>query len=327
MGKEADKGKRTMMQKKKGLVLLNMGGPNDLTEVELFLKNMFNDKHILSIPSERIRKFVAGTITTLRVEKAQEIYRELGGRSPLVGYTNKLIKALEEALEEFVVVSAMRYTPPFASDAIKELLEHDLSHVYVLPLYPQHSTTTTASSVEDFIEQMDIHHFDVTTTIISSFYKNEYLNQGIVDTIRETCLGDNTAEIDLVFSAHGLPQKIVDKGDLYQVQVEEHIKILKNMLKKEGLYFNSTTVSYQSKVGPMAWIEPSLDQTLQVLKSGKKVLIYPIAFMIDNSETEFELLVEYKEIAEELGYEYYKVVPALNDHPQLVKAILDLIGH
>ena len=327
MGKEADKGKTTMTQKRKGLVLLNMGGPNDLTEVELFLRNMFNDKHILSIPSAGIRKFVAGTITTLRVEKAQEIYRELGGKSPLVGYTNKLITALEEQLEGFVIVSAMRYTPPFASDAIKELSKHDLSHVYVLPLYPQHSTTTTASSVEDFVEQMDIHHFDVTTTIISSFYKNEHLNQGIVDTIRQTCQGDNAAEIDLVFSAHGLPQKIVDKGDLYQGQVEEHIKILKNMLKAEGLYFNSTTVSYQSKVGPMAWIDPSLDQTLQVLKSGKHVLIYPIAFMIDNSETEFELLVEYKEIAEKLGYEYYKVVPALNDHPQLVKAILDLIGH
>jgi len=170
-----------MATSKKGLVLLNMGGPNDLTEVELFLKNMFNDKHILSIPSPKIRKFVAGTITTLRVEKAQEIYRELGGKSPLVSYTNKLIKALEDKLDDFVVVSAMRYTPPFASDAIKELQKHDLSHLYVVPLYPQHSTTTTASSIEDFVEQMDIHHFDVTTTIISSFYKNEHLNQGITD--------------------------------------------------------------------------------------------------------------------------------------------------
>jgi protoporphyrin/coproporphyrin ferrochelatase len=315
-----------MKNAKKALVLLNMGGPNDLTEVEVFLKNMFNDKHILSIGSEKIRKFVAGTITTLRVEKAQEIYRELGGKSPLVGHTNRLIKALESELEDFIIVSAMRYTPPFASEAIKTLLEHDLSQVYLLPMYPQHSTTTTASSVEDFIEQMDIHHLDVTTTIISSFYKNEHLNRGIVESIKQTCQGDNVAEVDLVFSAHGLPVKVVEKGDLYQKQVEAHIKILKNLLKKEGLYFNSTTLSYQSKVGPMAWIEPSLDQTLNVLKSGKHVLIYPLAFTIDNSETEYELLIEYKEIAEELGYEYYKVVPALNDHPEFVKAILDLIG-
>jgi ferrochelatase len=315
-----------MSKKKKGLVLLNMGGPNDLTEVELFLKNMFNDKHILSIPSLRLRKFVAGTITTLRVEKAQEIYRELGGKSPLVGHTNKLIKALEAKLEDFAVVAAMRYTPPFASDAIKELLNHDIEHLYLLPLYPQHSTTTTASSVEDFVEQMDIQHFDVTTTIISSFYKNTHLNQAMVDSIIKTCEGDKTEEIDLVFSAHGLPVKVVEKGDLYQTQVEDHIKILKRMLKAKGIHFNSMTLSYQSKVGPMAWIEPSLDQTLSVLKSGKRVMIYPIAFTIDNSETEHELEVEYREIAEELGYEYYKVVPALNDHPLFVEAILDLIG-
>ena len=274
-----------MMKKaKKGLVLLNMGGPNDLTEVEVFLKNMFNDKHILGLPSS-IRKFVAGTITTLRVEKAQEIYRELGGKSPLVGYTNQLIKALENELEEFIILSAMRYTPPFASDTIKELMQHDLDHLYIVPLYPQHSTTTTASSIEDFVEHMDKHHFDVTTTIISSFYKNAHLNKGIVDSIKQTCIDDDISDVDLVFSAHGLPQKIVDKGDLYQGQVEEHIKILKKLLKAEGLYFNSTTLSYQSKVGPVAWIEPSLDQTLSVLKSGKKVLIYPIAFLIDNSET------------------------------------------
>ncbi len=316
-----------MSQKKKGLVLLNMGGPNDLTEVEVFLRNMFNDKHILSIGSPRIRKFVAGTITTLRVEKAQEIYRELGGKSPLVGHTNKLIAALQKELEDFVIVAAMRYTPPFASDAIDELMKHDLDHLYIVPLYPQHSTTTTASSVEDFIEQMDVKHLDVSCTIISSYYKNELLNQAMVDSIKQTCLGDETQTIDLIFSAHGLPQKVVDKGDLYQKQVEEHMQILKTMLRKEGIHFNSMTLAYQSKVGPMAWIEPSLDQALNVLKSGKRALIYPIAFTIDNSETEHELIVEYKEIAEELGYEYYKVVPALNDHPLFVQAILDLIGH
>lgn len=316
-----------MKATKKALVLLNMGGPNDLTEVEVFLRNMFNDKHILSIDSEKIRKFVAGTIITLRVEKAQEIYRELGGKSPLVGYTNDLIASLQKELEDFIIVPAMRYTPPFASDAIKVLQEYDLSHLYLLPMYPQHSTTTTSSSVEDFIEQMDIHHLDVTTTIISSFYKNSHFNKGIVDSIKASCEGDTIAEIDLVFSAHGLPVKVVEKGDLYQTQVEAHIKILKNLLKAEGLYFNSTTLAYQSKVGPLAWIEPSLEQALSVLKSGKHVLIYPLAFTIDNSETEYELLIEYKEIAKELGYEYYKVVPALNDHPEFVKAILDLIGH
>ena len=121
---------------KKALVLLNMGGPNNLHEVEVFLRNMFNDEHILSIPSKRVRKMVAGIITTLRVEKAQEIYRGMGGKSPLVDYTNTLIKALDKAIgDEYVTLAAMRYTPPFASDAIKELLKYDLSNLYLLPLY------------------------------------------------------------------------------------------------------------------------------------------------------------------------------------------------
>lgn len=312
---------------KKALVLLNMGGPNNLHEVEVFLRNMFNDEHILSIPSKRVRKMVAGIITTLRVEKAQEIYRGMGGKSPLVDYTNTLIEALNKAMgDEYVTLAAMRYTPPFASEAIEQIMELGITDITLLPLYPQHSTTTTASSVEDFVLAMDRQHCDAKTTIIKSFYENEYLNDGMVETIQDTLGRDDSTKIDLIFSAHGLPQKIVDKGDLYQKQVEEHIKLLKTKLQSKGIIFNSMTLAYQSKVGPMQWIEPSLDQSLAVLKSGKRVMIYPIAFMIDNSETEYELQVEYEEVAKEMGYEYYKVVPALNDHPMLVRAIADLIG-
>lgn len=313
---------------KKAIVLLNMGGPNNLHEVELFLKNMFNDKHILSIPSARIRKFVAGIITTLRVEKAQEVYRQLGNKSPLVGYTNELIKAIDRSVgDAFVTVAAMRYTPPFASDAIDALMQEDIEHLYLVPLYPQHSTTTTASSVEDFIEMMDKKHFDVTTTVISSFYGNEYLNRGIVESIQQAVQGEGVGEIDLIFSAHGLPESVIKKGDLYQMHVEEHVDILSKKLQESGLQFHSVSLAYQSKVGPMKWIEPSLEQALEAKKANKKALIYPIAFMIDNSETEFELHIEYEEVAKELGYEYYKVVPCLNDHPMLVNTILDLIGY
>ena len=309
---------------KKALVLLNMGGPNNLAEVELFLKNMFNDKHILSMP-KAIRKFVAGTITTLRVEKAQEIYREIGGKSPLVDYTNTLIKALEKELDDTLILSAMRYTPPFANQAVETIKEHDIKHIYVFPMYPHHSTTTTSSSVEDFLEQLELAHVDITTTIVGNYFKNRFLNEGIIDSIRKTLEKDDEHSIDLIFSAHGLPKKVIEKGDLYQGHVEAHVALLKKSLKKAGLFFNSVSLAYQSKVGPLEWIGPSLEDSLVHLKSGKQAMIYPIAFTIDNSETEHELQVEYKEIAQQMGYEYYKVVPALNSHPLFVQAIKDII--
>ena len=309
----------------KAIVLLNMGGPNNLHEVELFLKNMFNDKHIISVKSDRLRRFIAGTITTLRAEKAQDVYRQLGNKSPLVGYTNELIKAIKEAsTEELIVLPAMRYTPPYASEAIIELQKHDISELILFPMYPQHSTTTTASSVEDFMAEVDKANLDVKTTIISSYYKNDNLNEAIAQSIEQKLGQEDSKHIDLVFSAHGLPQKIVDKGDLYEKQVEEHVALLKEKLRNKGISFNSVSLAYQSKVGPMKWIEPSLEQSLLVHKSNKRILIYPIAFTIDNSETEYELVIEYEEIAKEMGYEYYEVVPALNSHPLFVKAILEL---
>lgn len=311
---------------RKALVLLNMGGPNNLHEVEVFLTNMFNDEHILSIASKRIRKLVAGIITTLRVEKAQEIYRELGGKSPLVDNTNTLIEALNEALgARYLIVAAMRYTPPYACDAIKTIMDQGIRDITLFPLYPQHSTTTTASSVEDFVLAMDKLHCDAKLTVIPSFYEHKALNEGIVESIQTTLGAHVPADIDLIFSAHGLPQKIVDKGDLYQQHVEAQVQLLKSMLREAGLLFNSVSLAYQSKVGPMKWLEPSLEQSLAHLKPNKQVLIYPIAFMIDNSETVYELHVEYREVAHEMGYHYYEVVPALNHHPKLIQTIRELI--
>ena len=316
------------MSKQKALILLNMGGPNNLHEVELFLKNMFNDPHILSISSKRGRKYLAGLITTLRVEKAQEVYRSIGGKSPLVELTQKLIEALKKKLpSSFHILPAMRYTPPFASDAISYIKEHAIEELILFPMYPHYSTTTTASSVEDFIEHLDKKlHYYPKVSILPSYYHNSKLNEAIVNSILDTLKEEDPHEIDLVFSAHGLPQKVINKGDRYKHEVESHVKLLKKRLKERTIYFNSVNLAYQSKVGPMKWLEPSLDQTLNVLKSGKRVLIYPLAFTIDNSETIYELHKEYKELALELGYEYYEVVHALNDHPLFVEMICELIS-
>ncbi len=309
---------------KDAVVLLNMGGPNDLYEVQTFLHNMFNDPNILTMKSRLLRRFVASVITANRTRQAQEVYQKLGGKSPIVDLTKKLVAALREELEgEAVVDFAMRYTPPFADEAVERFKKAGVDHVCLIPLYPQYSTTTTKSSLEDFEARMHEAGLHAVTTEIKHFYKDDRYNAVIVERIREALAEADAGEFDLVFSAHGLPQKIVDAGDPYQRQVKEHVRLLDAKLKEAGLRFAGTHLAYQSKVGPMKWLEPSLENKLDEL-FRRKVLIFPIAFTIDNSETLFELDMEYREAAEKLGFEDYRVAACPNDHPLFVESLAGL---
>ncbi len=310
---------------KEAILLLNMGGPNNLHEVELFLKNMFNDPNILTMKSTLLRKFIATMITTTRTESSQEIYRALGGKSPIVEHTKNLVKALQDKLDDknVIVDFVMRYTPPFASDVLPRLIEENVSKIYLIPLYPQYSTTTTKSSLEDFESALHESGLDAITVEIKHYFENECYNLAIVERIKEAIQGHDASGLDLIFSAHGLPQKIVDKGDPYQRHIERNVEILKAMLAKEGISFHDIHLAYQSKVGPMKWLEPGLDEKIREVKDHG-VVIYPIAFTIDNSETDFELGVEYKEVADEIGCEPYIVCKCLNDSPMFVEALIDI---
>lgn len=311
--------------KKKAVILLNMGGPNNLHEVEIFLKNMFNDPNILTMKSAFLRKFVAGMITFMRAESSQEIYRSLGGKSPIVDHTQKLVAALQEKLhnENIIVDFAMRYTPPYASDILERLKGEEVSKIYLIPLYPHYSTTTTKSSLEDFEEAFHASGIDAVLVEIKHYYENVTYNKAIVERIMEQVRQKDLRDFDLIFSAHGLPQKIVDAGDPYQRQIQRHVEILKTMLKEEGMDFHDIHLAYQSKVGPMKWLEPSLEESLKKVRN-RGVVIYPIAFTIDNSETDFELAIEYREIAEELGFKNYLVCECVNDHPLFVEALEEI---
>ena len=310
--------------KKEAIVLLNMGGPNNLEEVEMFLKNMFNDKNILTMKSGVLRKFVATMITFSRTESSQEIYRQLGGKSPLVGHTKKLVAKLQEALGDGVIVDfAMRYTPPFASEVIERLNKEEVEKIYLIPLYPQHSTTTTKSSLEDFEEQYHIHGGDAILVEVKHFFENERYNKAIIERIKESVGEDKYEDFDIIFSAHGLPQKIVDKGDVYEKHVQKHVALLQEMMEKEGMGFHEVHLAYQSKVGPMKWLEPSLEEKLKTVRN-RGVVIFPIAFTIDNSETDFELGVEYKEIAQELGFKEYRVARCPNESELFVEALIEI---
>lgn len=310
-----------MQENKKALVLLNMGGARNKAELKMFLTNMFNDKNILTVKNPLIRKMIAYFIVTKRLDSAWENYEHIGNESPINKLTEKLVARCNEKIEEFKTYQVMRYTPPFAQDVIKQMLDDGINEIVMLPLYPQYSTTTTKSSVEDFIDYLP-YTFGKNIRYIETFYKNDKFNECIINEIISNV--EEASEYNLIFSAHGLPQKIVDAGDPYEIQMNEHVQILSEKLKEIGINFKSINLAYQSKVGPLKWLDPSLEEMLKNFKE-QKVIIYPIAFIVDNSETDFELDIEYREIAHEMGINEYKVCRCVNDSDAFVEAIKDII--
>ena len=305
--------------KKKALVLMNMGGPRNKDELKMFLSNMFNDKNIISVENDFIRSIISKYIVRKRLNHAWENYAQIGGFSPINPLSNKLIKKLEKNIDDMYIAQVMRYTHPQAEETCRILNDNGVEEIVLLPLYAQYSTTTTKSSLEDF---MNVKNFSFKTRIIEPFYKNDKFNEIIIGDIKKTI--NNYENYNLVFSAHGLPQKIIDAGDPYQKQIEEHVEILKEKLLKDNINFSSVSLAYQSKVGPLDWITPSLDDKLKDYEN-ENVLIYPISFIIDNSETVYELEIEYKIIARSMGVNEYKVCSCVNDSDEFIEFIKDLI--
>jgi ferrochelatase len=216
------------------------------------------------------------------------------------------------------VFYVMRYTPPFADDIMANLSKYD--EVFAFPMYPHYSQTTTKSSMEDFMESAKKYGIEGKIKTIDSYYDNELYNKTIVERIKEAMDSVNSHEYDLIFSAHGLTQKVIDKGDLYQKHILANVEAAKKELQKEGIGFNSIHLAYQSRLGPMEWLRPYMSDKLTEFKD-KKVLIYPISFTVDNSETECELDIEYRELANEIGIADYKVAKAPNHHPYFMEMI------
>lgn len=309
---------------KEAIVLLNMGGPNNLGEVQLFLHNMFNDPYIIRTKSALLRRFIAKMIVLTRTKKSQEIYKQIGEKSPLVDHTRSLCSHLSQAIGNNIVVDfVMRYTPPMADEVCRRLKDQGIQKVYLIPLYPQYSSTTTQSSLDDF--ELSAHRigWDVIMTEIKHFFSHPTYNRCLIERIKEALSGEAANSYDIIFSAHGLPQNIVDQGDPYQRHVTAHVELLKTMMEENGLNFNAIHLAYQSKVGPMQWLEPSLETALHDL-NNKRVIIVPIAFTIDNSETDFELSIEYAEVAQHLQFESYRVCRCPNDHPLFVQTLKEL---
>ena len=305
---------------KKALLLLNMGGANSLDDVEIFLTNMFNDPYILGIKNKFIRKFVAFMITKGRLKSAQHNYKQIGGKSPLSELTAKLCEKISSFESEFDVVDfAMNYTSPFTKEVLKKYENFD--EIVLFPLYPQHSTTKISSSLDSFKKAANELSLKAKISLCGTFYDDDAYNKIIISHVQGAVKDTKISDISLIFSAHSLPRKIIENGDIYEKHINEQVQILTKMLKEQGLKFKGVSLAYQSRLGPVKWLEPSLNEALAKCEN-KKALIYPLSFCLDNSETVFELVIEYAKIAKELNFSFYKVVSCPNFSDEFASFIL-----
>ena len=303
------------------IVLLNLGGPDGQEDVKPFLFNLFNDKAIISAPGP-VRWALAKFISSSREKSAQENYAKMGGGSPLFPETQKQARALETKLIENGLEAkcfiAMRYWKPFVEDAAKSVREWGADKVLLLPLYPQFSTTTTGSSLLAWKKAGG----SVAQTICC-YPTQKGLIAAHADKIMKIWSDNGSPnDVRLLLSAHGLPERVVKRGDPYQWQVEQTCSAVAKLLPSEW----EMEICYQSRVGPLKWIGPSTDDAICRAAADKKnVVLSPIAFVSEHIETLVELDEEYAELAHEQGVESYLRAPALGVADEFIEGLAQIV--
>ena len=311
---------------KKAVILFNLGGPDKIENVKPFLFNLFNDPAILNLPTI-LRYPLAKLISNRRAPIAKKIYKELGGSSPILKLTKEQSEALEiklnqtEADNEYKCFIVMRCWNPRANDVIKDVQLFNPEEIILMPLYPQYSAATSGSSIKEWKDVCKKNNYQTKTSTICCYPTDQnFINAHTKEIIRKI---KDLKNFKLIFSAHGLPEKNIKKGDPYQWQVEQSVQKIIENLNIENLDW---ILSYQSRVGPLKWIGPSTEDIIvENSKIGKHIVLVPIAFVSEHSETLVELDIEYKEIADANGCKNYTRVPALGINENFIKAMSELI--
>jgi ferrochelatase len=314
-----------------GVVLLQLGGPESLDGVQPFLENLFADPDIIDFPMAFLfRRRLARLISNRRAPHVQEYYRRIGGKSPLRKLTERQAAALRESLRpacRATVVTAMRYASPSTADAMKSLQEAGVTRIILLPLYPHYSKSTTGSSVNEWNREIRRRGLaGWPTEVIDSYCDHpayiSALVKHIAIALRRVRAGERQ-NVHLVFSAHGTPMSLVRSGDPYQAQI---IRTYEAVVAA-GRFGLPHHLCYQSKVGPARWLEPSLDTMIERLagEGVTHVIAVPIAFVSDHSETLWEINIQTRSRAKELGIRYFDMSPALHTDPDFIGALRDLV--
>ena len=314
-----------------GIVLLNLGGPERIQDVGPFLYNLFADPEIIRLPIPALQKPLAWLISTLRSNKSQEAYRSIGGGSPLRRITDQQARELQSLLRQRDVDAttyvAMRYWHPFTESAVADMKADGIEQVVVLPLYPHFSISTSGSSFRELqrLRQGDERFAQLPLRAIRSWHDHPGYLKAMAQLIEreiDACVDPSTAHV--FFSAHGVPKSYVEEaGDPYQKEIESCAELIMKTLGRE----NPWTLAYQSRVGPVEWLQPYTEEALEELgeKGVKELVVVPISFVSEHIETLEEIDIEYREIATEAGVSNFRRVPALDTDPTFIASLADLV--
>jgi len=315
-------------KKKISVVLFQLGGPDSSAAVEPFLYNLFCDPDIIDFFGAWFaRRPLARWIARKRAGVVRAHYDAIGGHSPIRMLTERQARALEAALAPHCdarCVIAMRYWNPLTAEAVAEVNASGAEELVLLPLYPQYSFATSSSSLKEWKRLYNPNGNVLRAHVIEKFFDHPLYIQSIAENIALTLTHfDAPDRTHIVFSAHGLPLSLIERGDPYAKHVEETVRLV----MQHGAWKNAHTLCYQSKVGRRKWLTPSLTETLKNLaRSGeKKLLIVPIAFVTEHIETLHEINIEAREEAHKLGVEQFEMMPAVGDSPTFISALADLV--
>lgn len=306
-----------------GVILLNLGGPDSLSAVKPFLYNLFSDRDIIRLGPSFLQKPIASLIINLKAKKTLEAYSLIGGKSPLLDITTAQARALESSLNEhhlsqsFKIYIGMRYWHTFTEESLEQMYQVGIRKIIALTLYPHYSIATTGSSLKQFKEAAA--KYPIEYSCIASWFNHPLYIDALVEHIKKG-LADFKEKPAVLFSAHSLPKKFIDAGDPYVQEIQGTINEITKRIDIDWY------LSYQSKTGPVKWLEPSTEHMLHELagKGIKNLLVVPISFVSDHIETLYEIDILYKEMAQGLGMTL-KRMESLNTSPRFIEALTDLV--
>ena len=312
------------MPDKTALLLLQMGGPDSIEAVEPFLLNLFTDRDIIKIGPAFLQPFIARRIVKKRAPKVEAYYQQIGGKSPIRELTDAQGQGLQQLLgDEYRAFVAMRYSRPSTIDALAAIRSQGISRVVALSLYPHYSRATTGSSMNELQRVLKESGVKFQLTAIDRFYDHPlYIKALAEQVIKGLSSFPDSGQVEIVFSAHSLPQSFIDEGDPYLSHIQETVRLVMERVGEA-----SHQLCFQSKASPVKWLEPSTEATIRKLAGAgcKNLLMVPLSFVSDHIETLYEIDIQYAEEAKALGIERFVRSESLNCSPLFLECLADLV--
>jgi ferrochelatase len=312
------------MSDKTAVLLLQMGGPDSLDAVEPFLYNLFSDRDIIKIGPAFLQPFIARMIVRRRAPKSAANYREIGGKSPLRALTEQQAAELERLLGDgYRCFVAMRYWKPFTDEALNAIRMEGIQRIIALSLYPHFSRATSGSSFNELERCLAVSKTRPEVSYIRQFYDHPLYIQALAERIEQGLSGfPDRSKVQIFFSAHSLPQSFIAEGDPYLDHIQATVRL--TMERFEGVAHH---LAFQSRAGPVKWLEPSTQDKLKELAAlgHKAVLVVPLSFVSDHIETLHEIDIEYREEAHKLGITDFRRMESLNSSPTFIRCLAELV--